>query len=505
VRWIPTLLALTLVTSVACGGKTKGPGGGGSMPAAVKIYEALRWVPADASYVIVGRRAADLSDVLRELAAVVGILDDKDPADYGRALQTELGYDPLDVEQLRGLGIDPERGAAFFGTGLSLTAVAYLADPAKLEAFIDQMRERGISIQSQMSDGVEVFTLHFDSDIQFSWAVVDGWVLSRAEILVEKAPALGWFEAAHNARGAMGAEPDFEAAVEAAVTHAAKVSIGGAPPVIGVIRPGKLADVVEQVHGAGHPMNACIATPLRDMSRILLAAGVGESGSAGSIVIDLASADRFATNTVPQREAWAQIESGAPLQLDLGLDIPSFARSLEGCPMDTRAMDEAGVRTAHVALHQFDDGLPSRGAFYADLSSDKMLSAAISDIPGIDTFSKRRKVGSAQVVDVSVPFFISLTYHLSTNLAVAAIGDGIVEKLLAPGNPRAGALFHLSLRPNDIPVETWDMFLEYVLEVKRPEARQRTITRVRTWQTADIDATIDGSRIVITAAGARRR
>jgi hypothetical protein len=505
VRWIPTLLALTLVTSAACGSKSRGAKGPGGMPAAVKTYEALRWVPADASYVIVGRRAADLSDVLRELAGVVGILADMDAEQMGSDLQRELGYNPLDVEQLRGLGIDPERGAAFFGTGVSLTAVAYLADPTKLEAFIDQMRERGISIQSQMSDGVEVFTLHFDSEIQFSWAVVDGWVLSRAELLVEKAPELAWFESAHRAHGAMGAEPDFEAAVEAAVTHAAKVSIGGNPPVIGVIRPGKLADVVEQVHGAGHPMNACVATPLRDMSRILLAAGVGDSGSAGSIVVDLASADRYATNTVPQREAWAQVESGAPLQLDLGLDIPAFARSLEGCPMNTRDLDEAGVRTAHVALHQFDDGIPSRGAFYADLTTDKMLSAAIAGIPGIETFSKRRKVGSAQVVDVSVPFFISLTYHLSTNLAVAAIGDGIVEKLLAPGSPRAGALFHLSLRPNDIPVETWDMFLEYVLEVRRPEARQRTIARVRKWQTADIDATLDGSRIVITAAGTRRR
>jgi hypothetical protein len=104
-----------------------------------------------------------------------------------------------------------------------------------------------------------------------------------------------------------------------------------------------------------------------------------------------------------------------------------------------------------------------------------------------------------------VPFFITSIYHLSPTRAAAAIGEDLMEKILAPGTGAIGELLHLDLRPHDIPTEVLDLGLQYGAGVAVYDRRQRTIARLRRWDRGTIDARLDGAQVVVTAAGIRHR
>lgn len=509
-RWLAPLIAVTcLAVQPACPGKGGGPGDTARMPAAVGVYGALRWVPADVSYAVVGKRTADISDLLRVLAEVGGIAFDRDPEDVSQASRAQFGYDVLSVESLASIGIDVERGAAIYSRGLSPTIAAPLADPAKLEAFVEGMRDRGVAMQSQMSSGVEVFTIRMGGSWSVSWAVVDGWVISRLEIAMERADELAWLESSRAARGALGGHPDFLAALEASTEHAAAISAGDGPPVVGVVRPGAIAGAVDGIALRMSPemasmVGGCTAA-LRDASRALIAAGVSESGASGSMVVDLAEPARLGGAIVAPPAGWATVRQGAPIQVDVGLDVTAYLRSLEGCPVDLELLGGFGVRTMHAAAHEFDDVIPTKAAIYADLTDDRVIRALLREIPGLGTFSKKRTVAGQEAIAVSVPFFPSAIYALDKQRAAAAVGAGVFEAIFAAGTAPAGEILHLELRPHDIPSEVLDLALEYGADVRRYEARQRTIARLRKWDSAAIDARLDGARVIVTAAGTRHR
>jgi hypothetical protein len=511
VRWLAPLIAITcLAVQPACPGKGGGGGPTARMPASVGTYAALRWVPADVSYAFVGKRTADISDLLRVLAEVGGIPFDMDPAEVSAESRARFGYDILSVESLASIGLDVERGAAIYSNGLSPTVVAPLADPAKLEAFVESMRDSGVSMQTQMSDGVEVFTIRFpDGDFSVDWAVVDGWVISRLEISMERADELGWLESSRAAGGALGGDPDFLAALEAAKLHAAAISAGDGPPVVGVVRPGKIADAVEGIALRMSPeiasmVGGCTAA-LRDSSRALIAAGVSDTGASGSMVVDLAEPSRISGAIVAPPTGLAAVRQGAPIQVDVGLDVPAYLRTLKGCPIDIDMLAGFGVRTLHAAAHSFEDGIPNKAAVYADLTDDRVIRALLGEIPMLGRFSKKRTVAGQEAIVVSVPFFIDAIYVLDKQRAAAAIGDGLFEAIFAQGTAPAGEIFHLELRPHDIPTEVLDLALQYGADVAVYERRQRTIARLRKWDSGTIDARLDGVRVILTAAGTRHR
>jgi hypothetical protein len=47
--------------------------------------------------------------------------------------------------------------------------------------------------------------------------------------------------------------------------------------------------------------------------------------------------------------------------------------------------------------------------------------------------------------------------------------------------------------------------LQYGVDFRRYEARQRTITRLRRWERGTIDARLDGAQVIVTAAGTRHQ
>lgn len=499
-RRLAFLAALTLC---ACPGKKQGSTttNTAGMPAAVKTYGALRWVPATASYAFVARRSADLSLLLRDAADSLGIAFDADAevaADWSREM---FGYDLFSPDSLEGIGVDLDAGAAIWGTGLSPTVAVRLSDPSKLDAFVDRMRSAGVSLQSQMSDGVEVFSVPMDRELIISWAVVDGWVLSRLELTRERAPELGWLAGARGARGALGGDPDFTAAVDVAKTHAPSIAAGDGPPVVAVLRPARLADAVEGfIDVGGIDLHACLA-PLRSLPRILGVAASGDAGVTGALVADLGDPAPLANLVVTPPPGWAAAREGAAVQVDLSIDAEATLHAVRACVPAREARSTFGVKTAHLAVHQFDDdGFPGVAAGYADLSTDRHLKALIP--PAIKWISDSRKVGKETVIDVSIPYMFSISYLLTPTRAAIGRGDGEIERVLGPGEPLDGELFHLHVRPRDVPDRSWGILLER-LDVARETARERAIARIRRWKEITIHGELEGARAVMTVTATR--
>jgi hypothetical protein len=434
--------------------------------------------------------------VLRDLADSVGLAFDADAEVAGEWSMMQFGYNLFDPTSLAGIGLDLESGAAVFGTGLSPTVVARLGDPSKLDAFVERMRENGVSLQSQMADGAEVFSVNMGGEWVVSWAVVDGWVLSRIEILAERAPELGWLSGARGAKGGLGGDPDFTAAIEAGRKYAPALAVGD-PPVVTVIRPSRLADSVEAMF-QDPELAACLG-PVRSVPRIVGAAASSDAGVTGALVADLADASAFEALMMPPPPGWANARANAPLQVDLGVDADKAMRSCF-------ATGTFGMKTAHLAIHHFDDdGWPDRAAAYADLSTDRVLRGLLSQIPFLGRMSDKRTIGDTEVVDVSIPMFISFTYLLTPTRGAASRGKGMMEAILGGGEVPKNEVFRLELHPPQIPDAAWHLALEQGLQVDRDSARERTIQRIRAWSDALIEAHLDDTRIVLTVNGTRRK
>ncbi len=496
------LLALFLC---ACPGKQKGtdsaPGG---MPSAVKTYGALRWVPANVSYAFVARRSEDLSLLLRDAADSLGIAFDADSQVAGEWSRHTFGYNLFDPSSLEGIGVDLEGGAAVWGTGVSPTVAVHLSDPSKLDAFVERMRDNGVSLQSQMADGVEVFSIRMEEEINVSWAVVDGWVLSRIEILPERAPELGWLAGARGAAGALGGDPDFTAAMAVAKAHVPVIA-ADAPPVVAVLRPGRIADAVEALaDGAEVDVHACLA-PLRSVPRLLGVASSSKAGVTGALVADLGDPAPLSALMLQPPGGWTKERDGAVLQADLSIDVEAALGAMRTCFSSDEDRSTFGVKTAHVAVHGFDaDGWPDQAAVYTDLSTDRFLRSYIPNNAMVRALSSSRKIGSDTVIDIEIPGWMSVTYLLSPTRAIVSRGDGHMETVLGAGDPPKDELFHLQVRPREIPDRMWMLALSQ-LDVARDSARDRTVERIKAWDEIVIDGKLVGAQAVMTVTAARHQ
>lgn len=501
-RLLTPVLALALAVSASGCPSSKGSTTTttAGMPSAVQTYGALRWVPAGVSYAVVARRATDLSAILRDLADSVGILFDADATVAGEWSKQMFSYDLFSPDSLAGIGIDVEGGAVIYGTGLSPTIVARLGDPSALDAFVDRMRQNGVALQSQMSDDIEVFSIRMDEDVSIQWAAVDGWVLSRIEFLPERAPELGWLAGARGAKGALGGDPDFTAAVTAGKDHAPGLAAGEGPPIVVVLRPGRVLDAATGLGDDDEvPIEACGA-PLRSVPRIVGAFGSSAAGVTGALVADLAEPSKLEALILPAPPGWSNARANAALQVDVSVDVDAAMQAMRGC----FGSGLFGLKTAHVALHHFDDdGWPDKAAAYADLSTDRVLRGLLSQIPFLGRMSSGRKIGSTDVIDVSVPFFIDFTYLLTPSRMAASRGSGMMELVLGEGQSWDNELFRFEVHPQQIPDAAWHLAFEQ-LDLDR-RATERTIQRLRAWSEGKVEARLDGGRVVVTVAGTRRK
>lgn len=497
--------AVTIVSAaVACGPKHSSSGGGGSgaMPAAVSAYAGLRWVPADASYAFASRKTSDVVAVARELVDALGILGEFDLAEARAEASQELGFDPFSDDDLAELGIDLERGAAIWSTGVGPSLALPLADPERFAAWIAKVRGSA-AVQVIRAHDVDVYTYRGDSDEAFHWVIAGDWMLAHLEPTAERETEGAWFEAAWNARGGLAGHADFAAALDEATRR-----LGADPPVVGLVRAR---------HLFAHPLiSAELATnpgcqPLyRDIDRVFLSAVAHEGDARGAIVVEIGPAiDHVRKHTLPVTAGWAAARAKAPFQLELGFDLHVLSQALEACSGESLVRGDAElehVRGLRSYFHELDmDRYDGRGGFVVEAVDaafmKRTISEALDEIPGIRFMTKTRTVAGLTVAEINIPSFPSITYGMTGTTGFATVGAPI-DAMLGSGIVAAGGdLFHVELWPRAWPAETWDSALRPMIE--RQELRAALIRRLRAWSLGQITLTAEGRALVLTAHGAR--
>lgn len=490
---------LLVLLVMACGPKEgpSGPGGGagGAMPAAVSAYAGLRWVPADASYVVAARRTGDAVVLLKSAVDALGILGEFDAAELSRESQDELGFDVLSAEAYADLGVDLDRGLAVWSRGLGPSFAVPLADPQRLAAEIERRRGPGTVVQVSRQHDTDVFTIRPARDAAFHWAIAGDWFLAHLEVTEEREAEGAWFEEAWAARGGLAGHADFLAALDEGTKR-----LGGEPPLVGLARTPALVGHRLLAEGPGRP--ACRST-VGAIGRMFLAAGVDGPDARGALVVEVpGGVDGLRALLTAVPTGWGDARKGAPLQLDVGVDVRGIARAFSPCAGDdlVAEMDAELPSSGRVFVHEVDlDDMKGRGAAAVELTDPGMIGRALDDIPGIRFMKKVRSVGPVDVTDVNVPMLPRFSYAQVGATTVIAVSSAI-DAFVMPGAP-GDELARFEILPRAWPVETWDGLLAEV--IRRREARADTIRRLRAWSRGLVTASLEGRAVVLFAHGTR--
>jgi hypothetical protein len=493
-----TCVALFIVASVACGPRTdpKGPDG---MPGAVGVYAGLRWVPPDATYVIATRSTEDVVVLARHLLDALGIPGEFDTAEASREMSRELGIDLLSTEELAALGVDLQRGAAIWSRGLTPTIAVPLSDPQRFAAELERRRGPGMVVQTSRLHDADVYTYRPERDVAFHWGVAGDWFLAHVELADEKEADGGWFESAWSARGALATHADFGAALDEA-----RRRVGPDAPLVGLVRLPQIVQVpllAEALRGDG----AGCASLLAPLGRGFLAARADGKDVRGAVVLEVGAAmDRIRSLALPLPAGWVKARAGAPIQLDLGVDLHAVSRAFEPCSGEDLIdeLDLREVRGGRVLVHALDvERMTGRAAAVAELVNPRLIAEQLDRIPGISFMSKKRKTGDIAYTEVEIPSLPVFAYGTSGTTSFGAIG-GMLPSVLEGGMVAGGdELVHAMIVPRSWPAATWDTVLREV--VRRDEARADLIRRLHAWTSGELAVTAEGRALVLTAHGVR--
>lgn len=484
-------VALVLLVAVACGPKGGGDTGPGQP---VGDYAALRWVPPDATYALVTRRTDETVQLVRDLLDATAILHGEDAASIGAEIRSELGFDPLALDDLATQGLDPTRGIGLWSRGVGPSIALPLADPPRFAAMLDERRSHGAVVQVARAGKVEVYSWRPEDDVALHWAIVDDWFLAHLEIREERELDGAWYAAATAARGAFAAEADFRAAREATAAR-----LGAAPGLVAVVRvPALFASPL------GGGMQPCRHT-LGTIGRFFVGASSDGKDARGTIVAELpGGAAGIRAMQLPVPAGWAAARAEAPLAVELGLDLRELGPRWASCLDDedvTAELVRAGIHGGRAFAHELDvEDTEVRGALAA-FGDTSVLTDALDSIPGLSFLRKERTVGGLRVYDVNLPVAPRFSYTLHDGGAVVAAGTSIdpliTGGLVAPGDD----LGLVELRPQAWPAAHWDAALAPV--IGRNEERARVVRELRRWDLGRVAAALQGEAIVIDLHGRR--
>jgi hypothetical protein len=464
-------------------------------------YPALRWVPADVTYVGIAQTVEGTMPAVRDFVEALGILGEFDVAEVDRELTTYLGINPIDASDLREAGVDVAAGAVFYSQGFSPTFVFRLAEPVRMQERIDNQRAKNASgaIGNSVRDGIDVYTSLADRDLHTHWAIDGNWMWVHFEIVDEHEADLAWFDASRAAKGAIAKDPD----LAWARGQAERVQAGA--PLVALARPAKLASIFARI--VNEPdATACMA--LVAAPRAAVTAGVAGPVSEGHIVLDVgaAGAAGISSMTKPVPAGWAVARGDAPAAIEWNLDGVAFARWFAPCDNDPEQIVEAtGLRTVRAFLTDFSpDDLSGHGAVAADLAHRRMIDEQLNNFTGRSLFEKKRTFGPRDGVRLDPPMIPAVDYILTDREALAAVGDGVLEKVVGDGATVASpTLALLDLQPPRLGDAAWDLFLKYVGGVYRDAARETMIRRLKRWKRGTIALALDGEHLHLHLRGQR--
>jgi hypothetical protein len=491
-RSSPSRIAALVVVAAAlsasgCGGRASGPGSAPpAVPAAAEAYGAARWIPARPTYALLARSMADAQRAATGLVGALGALTHASPAAASDLLWRLLGVDALSADAVAEIGVDLEAGVALFSEAVNPTVVVRLSAPAQTLAFIDRQRAAGMQTQSVMADGVEVFSVALPGGPKIWWAIAEDWLWIHFALPGAPDEGTAWFSSSRRP-GAPAWGGDFASATSS-----------GRPAVAGFVDVRALfARLSPRIPAA----MAC-ARLLDPVGRLAVSMDAGAERLDGRLALELGGAAAGLQRAVlPAPGAWSAAAAGAPVAAQWNLDLGWVGERIAPCAgalgVDLAALARYGVRTARAILQHYDPGQPtkSRGAVSFDLMHRTYAAQLLDEIPGRSLIQRRRTFGPYQGYALSIPFGPTVEYVLDDQRALAGLGEGVLAAVVGQGPGAPGPLFALDVAPPAMPREAWAGLLAQV---------GLTVGPLLAWRELHLAAAIDGTRLVIDAAGRRR-
>jgi hypothetical protein len=178
-----------------------------------------------------------------------------------------------------------------------------------------------------------------------------------------------------------------------------------------------------------------------------------------------------------------------------------------------RGIDQTGVRAARAMLVGFDPhgGVTSMtGAIALDVTSPAYLERQLDEIPLRRALERTRTFGPYRGHAIAIPFSATVEYVLEPHLAIAALGDGLLARLVAPAPaPGRVPIAALDVAPPAMSARAWQGLLELLAELgggpgAGSPATARVVALLMGWRDAHLTVTAEGSEVVVAVSGDRR-
>jgi len=503
--------AILAVIAIGCGGRASPAAG---VPPAAAAFPAARWVPASPSYLLVSPTVADAQRSLRDAVELVGLVAGFDLRDVVAAASGVLGVDVLHPEPLAAIGVDPGGSWTMFSDELYPTVVVHLTAPDRMVAFLDHQRGRGLVTRSVIVSGTEVFSATLLGAVTVSWAIAGDWMWLHVAPAAAPDDGARWFAASHEPHDA-GWVGDWAWAQRAA---------GAASGLIGLLDVhGAVARVAARL-----PAAAACARLAEPVGRLGLAMASDDHHVTARITADVGSTARLLGMILPPPSGWDATAATAALAVQWNLDVTAARAWLAPCLAAAggalAGLDDTGVRAARAMLVGFDpDAVSGSGAIALDLASTAFIERQLDRVPLRRQLERARTFGPYQGFSISIPFSVTVEYVVAHGLALAALGDGLLARIVAPvtqaapGAARPPALASLDVAPPAMSARAWAAVLHAIAAreisslpgaaIERSvvdRAVERAVDRLARWRALHLAVTAEPGEIVLGLSGDRR-
>jgi len=481
-----------IAIAAACGprhGATSAP----TLPPEATEFPALRFVPDKPTYILTAKTVRDAQrgwkDTIESFGMVVGVTT----SEVSRELEQVLAVDPLSVEGAAKLGVDPDGGLAMFSEATDPTFVVHLAAPEAAQAFFDHLRDTGLRTQSVIVDGTEINTAVVVGNVSVSWSIDKDWLWAHFAFGLDKDPAHTWFTHARHPAGT---------AWRASFGWATKIGAAKSP-IVGFFDSHAL--IAPLFGKAPHQLLACAAR-FDTIRRVGFTIEGDGHHVGGRIALDLGpAAHAIAAALRPPPAGFDAVAAPAPLAVQWNLDLGTVAEWLQPCAAGLRLdleLTRYGVRTGRIAIQTLDpDDKSGTGVVAFDLLSKQYFSKLLDEVPRRSMFESERTYGTFAGHRLKIPFIVTLDYVLDDHVALAGMGDGLLDKLVMGAAPQTAPIVQIDVAPTKLSPEAW----QYLIGLMTNERYAKAVTEhlVR-WHDGHIAASIDRETLVIEASGNRR-
>lgn len=481
----------------ACPAPRPASGPGSVQGPDVAEFAALAWVPDQPSYLMTAHTVRDAQRSIDDVIDSFGMLVGASAEDAGHALESVLSVDPLSETGTAKLGVDPAGSIAIFSEGVDPTIVVKLTSADTATAFFDSVKTRGVATRSIVIDKVELVTAKVIGGLEVTWAVDHDWLWTHFAF-VDKDPEAQWFVHARNPHASAWTKSfGWAKEVRAKLSAKAQGLLGflDSHALLAIARahaPKDLIACLDRFHPVGISSFAIDGDGHHAGGRLALDLGPAAKGVAASLL--------------PAPPGFGAIAQTAGLAVEWNLDVSAIAAFISPCLTtfggSTNFLTRYGIRTGRAAILAFNpDDRSGSGVVAADLSDRTYLASQLDQIPHRSLVESDRRYGAIAGKRVSIPFVLSLDYVLNDKLALLAMGDGLMDKLVM-GAPAANPpVFSLDLIIPKLSPAAWKWL---VRAATNDWFANHATEHLYHWHDGHIRVTIEGDSLVIDAAGNRR-